>query len=167
MKNLYIIGGTMGVGKTTTCQILNQKLKNSVFLDGDWCWDMSPFKVTDETKKMVMNNICYLLNNFIKCDEFDNIIFCWVLHEESIIDDILSQLNLNNCCVYNISLICEENELKKRLKKDIENHIREESVIQRSINRLPKYSLINSIKIDVSKITAEEAASKIAALAVK
>ena len=116
---------------------------------------------------MVMNNICYLLNNFIKCDEFDNIIFCWVLHEESIIDDILSQLNLDNCCVYNISLICEENELKKRLKKDIENHIREESVIQRSINRLPKYSLINSIKIDVSKITAKEAASKIAALAVK
>ena len=51
MKNLYIIGGTMGVGKTTTCQILKQKLKNSVFLDGDWCWDMNPFKVTDETKK--------------------------------------------------------------------------------------------------------------------
>lgn len=167
MKNLYIIGGTMGVGKTTTSQILKQKLKNSVFLDGDWCWDMNPFKVTDETKKMVMNNICYLLNNFIECDEFDNIIFCWVLHEESIIDDILSQLNLNNCCVYNISLICEENALKKRLKKDIKNHIREESVIQRSINRLPKYSLINSIKIDVSNITAEEAASKIAALAVK
>lgn len=28
-----MIGGTMGVGKTATCQILKQKLDNSVFLD--------------------------------------------------------------------------------------------------------------------------------------
>jgi broad-specificity NMP kinase len=30
----------MGVGKTTTCQMLRDKLKGSVFLDGDWCLDM-------------------------------------------------------------------------------------------------------------------------------
>ena len=53
MKTLYIIGGTMGVGKTTVCQQLKQDLPNSVFLDGDWCWDASPFQVTDETKAMV------------------------------------------------------------------------------------------------------------------
>ncbi len=43
MKNIYLIGGTMGVGKTTTCQVLKSKLPGSVFLDGDWCWDMQPF----------------------------------------------------------------------------------------------------------------------------
>ena len=58
MKNIYIIGGTMGVGKTTICQKLKLKLANSVFLDGDWCWDMNPFQVTEETKKMVIDNIC-------------------------------------------------------------------------------------------------------------
>ena len=94
LKNLYIIGGTMGVGKTTTCRILKNQLKNSAFLDGDWCWDMNPFSVTDETKKMVLDNICYVLNNFIKCSIFENIIFCWVLHEQSIIDTIMSKLNL-------------------------------------------------------------------------
>ena len=57
MKNIYIIGGTMGVGKTTICQKLKLKLANSVFLDGDWCWDMNPFQVTEETKKMVIDNI--------------------------------------------------------------------------------------------------------------
>ena len=31
----------MGVGKTTVCQLLKQDLPNSVFLDGDWCWDAS------------------------------------------------------------------------------------------------------------------------------
>ena len=47
MKHLYLIGGTMGVGKSTTCQIMKRKLNNSVFLDGDWCWDMDPFIVND------------------------------------------------------------------------------------------------------------------------
>lgn len=65
MKNIYIIGGTMGVGRTTVCQSLKLRLKNSVFLDGDWCWDMHPFQITGETKKMVISNICSLLNNFI------------------------------------------------------------------------------------------------------
>ena len=57
MKTLYMIGGTMGVGKTTVCQQLKRSLPNSVFLDGDWCWDASPFQVTDETKSMVIDNI--------------------------------------------------------------------------------------------------------------
>ena len=54
----------MGIGKKTVCQQLKQDLPNSVFLDGDWCWDASPFQVTDETKAMVTNNICYLLKIF-------------------------------------------------------------------------------------------------------
>ncbi len=36
MKNLYIIGGTKGVGKTAVSQQLKSDLPNSVFLDGDW-----------------------------------------------------------------------------------------------------------------------------------
>ena len=43
MKRLFIIGGTMGVGKSTVCQELKTMLPNSVFLDGDWCWDSRPF----------------------------------------------------------------------------------------------------------------------------
>ena len=66
MKKLFIIGGTMGVGKSTVSQILKRKLPNSVFLDGDWCWDASPFQVTPETKEMVVKNIWAVLNNFLK-----------------------------------------------------------------------------------------------------
>ena len=32
MKNLYMIGGTMGVGKTTVCQRLKMTLEHAVFL---------------------------------------------------------------------------------------------------------------------------------------
>ena len=57
MKTLYFIGGTMGVGKTTVSQALKRSLNRSVFLDGDWCWDMHPFSVTPETKRLVQENI--------------------------------------------------------------------------------------------------------------
>lgn len=78
----------MGVGKTSTCQILKTKLPDSVFLDGDWCWDMHPFQVTLETKRVVLENITFLLNNFIHCSAYENIIYCWVIHEQGIIDNI-------------------------------------------------------------------------------
>lgn len=100
MKDIYLIGGTMGVGKTTTCRIIKSKLNNSVFLDGDWCWDMHPFQVTDETKQMVMGNICFLLNSFMKCSAFENIVFCWVMHEQGIIDEILSHLDTTDFAGY-------------------------------------------------------------------
>ena len=86
MKKLYMIGGTMGVGKTSVSQCLKRELPNAVFLDGDWCWDADPFLVTEETKEMVIDNICYLLNHFIQCSAYENIIFCWVMHEQSIIE---------------------------------------------------------------------------------
>lgn len=35
MKTLYLIGGTMGVGKTTVSQLLKKDLNHCVFLDGD------------------------------------------------------------------------------------------------------------------------------------
>ena len=97
MKHIYVIGGTMGVGKTTTSQVLKKKLTNSVFLDGDWCWDMHPFLVNQETKQMVMENICFLLNQFIRCSSIENIVFCWVMHEQAIIDHILTQINTKGC----------------------------------------------------------------------
>ena len=91
MKTLYLIGGTMGAGKTTVCRILRDKLDRSVFLDGDWCWDMHPFQVTEETKKMVMENISFLLNNFLRCPAYDHVVFCWVMHQQGILDDLLAR----------------------------------------------------------------------------
>jgi len=161
MKQLYLIGGTMGVGKTTTSQILKEKLSNSVFLDGDWCWDMNPFQVTDETKQMVTENICFLLNNFIKCSVYENIIFCWVMHEQSIIDEIISRLDLSNCKARSISLICSEKELANRLHIDVKNGIRKSDIIDRSLKRLSCYDRLNTHKIDVSNISAEKAADMI------
>jgi broad-specificity NMP kinase len=164
MKKLFMIGGTMGVGKTTACQVLKRKLNNAVFLDGDWCWDADPFQVNDETKAMVVDNICHLLNNFIRCTAYDNVIFCWVMHEQSIIDSILAGLDTNQCEVQPISLVCNESALRNRIQADIHAGKRQPDVLERSLERMSKYAALNTIKVDVSERTPEEAADVIMAL---
>lgn len=164
MKTVYFIGGTMGVGKTTTCQLLKKKLNNSIFLDGDWCWDADPFQVTEETKSMVESNICYILNNFIHCSVYDNVIFCWVMHEQSIIDSILSRVDTRDCTVKVISLVCDENSLRKRLEADIDKGIRNEDVIERSLDRLPLYQKLDTIKINTTNMAIDEIVDEIITL---
>ena len=156
-----MIGGTMGVGKTTTCRELQKILPNNVFLDGDWCWDMQPFVVNDETKEMVMENICFQLNQFIKCSQYENIIFCWVMHEQSIIDTILSLVDTNDCIIKLFSLIADKHSLVKRIGIDVEHGIRTVDVIDRSVARISNYDLLNTERIDVSNITSLQAAELI------
>lgn len=151
MKTIYLIGGTMGVGKTTISQRLKKELNKSVFLDGDWCWDMHPFQVNEETKSMVLDNICYLLNNFIQCSSYENIIFAWVMHEQSIIDTLLQRINTQECSVKVISLVCQKEDLVERLQKDIDLGIRDADVMERSILRLALYEHLNTMKLDVSQ----------------
>ena len=161
MKNLYIIGGTMGVGKTTVSQILMKKLAASVFLDGDWCWMSSPFQVTDETREVVLNNITHMLNNFLRCSAYKNVIFCWVMHLQEVIDEIVSAIDGEEVKIYPISLIINEDSLGKRLRKDINLGIRQEDIIIRSTERIPLYDKLNTIKINVSDLNPSETAEKI------
>ncbi len=161
MKRLFIIGGTMGAGKTTICGIMRDALDKSVFLDGDRCWDMHPFVVNEETQRMVISNICFLINGFLRCSAFENVIFCWVMHRQQIIDSILSALELDGVEVINVSLICGEESLRHRLEKDVANGLREPDVIGRSVERLPLYEALDTVKLDVSNISAAEAAKLI------
>lgn len=161
MKTLYLIGGTMGVGKTTVCNILKRKLGNTVFLDGDWCWDLHPFVVTQATKAMVMDNIHAMLTNFLGCPEIENILFCWVMHQQDIIDEVLSGLPLEGVKVVNLSMVCGGEELKRRLEGDVAKGIRREDVIARSLERLPLYEFLQTTKIDTAGLSPKEIAEKI------
>ena len=151
----------MGIGKTTVCNRLKNDLPKSVFLDGDWCWDASPFQITDETKIMVTDNICYLLNNFLQCSAYENVIFCWVMHEQAIIDGILEKLNTAHCNVKCISLTADERNLKDRLTKDVENGIRTPDIIERSVARISMYDKLSTVKIDTNGKTVEMIADEI------
>ena len=165
MKTLYLIGGTMGVGKTTVCRELKNQLHRSVFLDGDWCWDMNPFVVTEETKAMVLDNITALLGNFLRCSAYDHVIFSWVMHQQSIVDTILGRLDLTDVKVVSVSLVCGREVLLQRLYRDVEAGIRQPDILLRSPQRLNLYDSMNTEKIDTSHATVAQAVQEILRLA--
>ena len=113
---------------------------------------------------MVFDNICFLLGKFLRCGEYENIVFCWVMHQDGIIDGILKRLDLKDAEVKKISLVCTPKELVRRLKSDIAAGARSEDVILRALDRLPLYGGLDTLKIDVSDITAEETADIIMGL---
>ena len=145
-KKLIVINGTMGVGKSTISTALKNELENSVMLDGDWCWMMNPWNITEENKKMVEQNIIFLLNSFLNNPSFQYVIFTWVLHKEEILNSILEKINDDNFKLYFYSLMCNKNELIKRMK----NNNRTEINIKNAVERIPLYLAQKSIKIDTT-----------------
>lgn len=157
MKHVYLIGGPMGIGKSTICNQLNQDLDHSVFLDGDWCWNMDPFVVNQDTKNMVLDNITHCLNNFIHTPGIENIIFCWVMHKQDIIDQIIQKLDTEGVDIHLISLICEKEELIKRMLIDR----RDNQTIRKSLQYLELYKDLDTQKIDVTTLDVQKTIDKI------
>lgn len=58
--------------------------------------------------------------------------------------------------------MCSREALQERLQKDIDVKIREKDVISRSLERIALYENLETIKIDVSDISPEQAAELIA-----
>ena len=161
MKKLIIVNGTIGVGKSTVSKLLLDQLQPSVYLDGDWCWNMNPFLVTEENKAMVVDNICHLLKAYLNNSGYEYILFCWVIPNEEIFEQILQPLQDCSFELYKITLVCSEQELTKRFAFDVEQGVRKAEGTKKSLAYLPLYNKMNTIKIDVTQLTAQQTSDKI------
>ncbi|MEG0766408.1 MAG: nucleotide kinase, partial [Clostridia bacterium] len=115
MKQLILLGGPMGVGKSAVSEALLQRLTPGVYLDGDWCWHMQPFVVNDENKRMVLENITHVLRGFLRNTGIDYVIFCWVMHQEAILHQILRGLQGEAFEAQAYSLLCDVPTLTARI----------------------------------------------------
>ena len=162
MKRLIFVNGTMGAGKTATCRELKKLLPPCAFLDGDWCWDMEPFQVTEETKAMVQENIAFLLGQFLRCSAYETVIFCWVMHQREIIQELLARLPLEGVEVRAVSLLATAETLQARIGKDVAAGLRTWDVLERSLQRLPLYQDLPTEKLWVDDLTPQQAAQRLA-----
>lgn len=166
-KTLYLVGGPMGVGKSTVCRELNRMLPRSVLLDGDWCWRADPFQVTPETKALVLDNVCHLLGNFLRCDAYENVVFGWVMHERAIVEEILARLPIAECGaqVRWVSLVAGEGALRARVERDVTAGLRDASAVERALAYLPLYQGLGSELVDTTGRTPREVAELVAGVA--
>ena len=157
MKNLIIINGAPGVGKTTTCMELREILPKNVFLDGDWCWYSNPFIVTDETKKLFETNLSFLLNSFIACSEFENIILSICTRHENLIQERIDSLDMTNTVARQFILQCPKETRIKRIKDDSSMRKRRSDIFDN-----PKWETafdhMPTQKIDTTSLTAKQVA---------
>ncbi|MDM8270229.1 metalloregulator ArsR/SmtB family transcription factor [Thermophilibacter provencensis] len=163
-KTLYLVGGPMGVGKSTVCRELSRMLPRSVLLDGDWCWQADPFQVTPETKAVVLDNICHALGNFLRCDAYENVVFGWVMHERAIVEGILARLPIAECgaAVRWVSLVASEEELRRRIEGDVSAGLRKANAVERALAYLPLYRELGSELVDTTGRSPREVAELVA-----
>lgn len=162
VKRLIFVNGTMGVGKSAVSHELKNLLAPCAFLDGDWCWDLAPFTVTEETKALVLDNAAYLLNAFLRCSAVRNVLFCWVMPARFVIDDLLSRIT-EPYSFHLFTLTASEQALCARLNADIAAGKRTQDVVARSLAYLPLYeSGMGGFRVDASCRSAAEIAQFIA-----
>ncbi len=164
MKRLIFLNGTMGVGKSAVSQELKKLLAPCAFLDGDWCWDITPFTVTNETKALVLDHAAYLLNSFLACSAVENVLFCWVLPARSVIEQLRARI-LHPCEFHLVTLTASEETLRARLRGDIAAGKRTPDVVARSLAYLEAYAAdMGGEKLATDGLLVPEVAHRIAAM---
>ncbi len=150
----------MGVGKTAAATRVAAALPHSVFLDGDWCWQLNPFEPTAEDREMVLRNIAFLLESFAHNPRIRTIVFCWVLHEQWIIDRLASALTTPHR-LHSFSLVATPDALVSRHEADIIAGLRQPGGVAAALDRLARFNGVDSVRIDTTALSADEVAQRI------
>jgi predicted ABC-type ATPase len=158
MQKLIIINGTMGIGKTTIARLVFTQLPNSAYLCGDAVWQINPFEVNDKTRALVEQNLAFVLRSYLVAG-YEYVMLDWVMHQQSIIDAILAPLNDRSFELQVFTLVADEEVAVERCLARDGGQRNPEGVL----SRLRQSRELDSIKIDTSRITPEEAAGQILA----
>ena len=138
MKQIYLITGPMGVGKTTVGKRLCDALGRSAFIDGDWCLDIHPFVGNKETRAMAVDNIIHLIRNYVRCSECDSVVLSWIMSENTI-RQIVDGISDGDVAAQIITLICSEGVLRERWAGDTLTEWRNEHELKQSLASLDDY----------------------------
>lgn len=147
MKNIILITGTIGVGKSRISHMLTHLVEPSAYLDGEWCWCVHP---DHQNQTALLDNLANLLRTYLHADTVDNIILDWAVYDEAVIDSLLSRLEQENFKLYKYTLISTEDVLRSRLVYDITAGYRDASVVAESVAKMPLFEQMNTTKIEVT-----------------
>ena len=106
MKQLIVIIGPNGVGKSTTAKEILKKRPHTAYVDSDWCRMMNPFEFTEITKQTVEENIYCFLRNYLDCDDIDTVLFTYAWHGErkEIYEKVIGRLK-KDCVKFKESIV--------------------------------------------------------------
>lgn len=159
MKKLVFILGPNGVGKTSACRLLHQKLPNSALIEPEWCRQVNPFMLTPEIQDMVVRNLLCLMRGYFECSLVDFVIINYGLHgpRKQIFDRVIAGISDIKYLMALIKLTCSEEENARRMKCDKRDHQR----IERAISSRYLYDALDCPTIDSTNMPLEEVVEEI------
>lgn len=165
MKQLIVIIGPNGVGKSTTAKKIVEQCAKTAYVDSDWCRVMNPFEFTETTKQTILDNIYCLLRNYLTCDVINTVVFtyCWHGERKEIYERVIEKLR-NDCIEFKETIIilkCSEDENIKRAIKDGRGETRIKRGMEMTFSFYDEYDYPC---IDTTDMTPSQAAEKISSL---
>jgi adenylate kinase family enzyme len=152
---IVIINGAPGTGKSKTAELLNEKIKQSAWIDGDWMLRINPRKGTDEERKLRYEQISKVAKTYYE-KGYTNIIISFVYPGPTSLSQQISFLSSIDDVVV-VSLITNSEELQRRhstdsyKREDIESSIE----LNNKIKQLSNSEFIDNTAISIQEVVEE------------
>ena len=158
-KKLIFIHGPAGVGKSTACAMLHDRLAGSAWVESEWCGCTNPFDWNPERQALVERNMSFMLRSYLECSIVQYVILNWGLHapRKQILDRVLGSISDLEYEFIPIILLCSEDEHIRRMSRDG----RSDERIARSIGTRELYDVQSCPIIDTTGIDVGETVERI------
>ncbi|MBQ8040979.1 MAG: AAA family ATPase [Lachnospiraceae bacterium] len=162
MKQLIVIIGPNGTGKSTTAKTYVEQYPQTAYVDSDWCRVMNPFDFTEITQETITENIYCLLHNYLTCNAVKTVIFTYGWHgpRKKIYDSVIAKLKQDGIDFNEVIIVlkCSKDENIKRAIKDGGD----ESRVNRGMEMtFSFYDEFDYPIIDTTNMTPSQAATEI------
>lgn len=163
MKNLLFLCGPNGIGKTTICKRIVQKLDHSAYVDSDPCRLMNPFILNNDTIPTIAKNISSLITNYLDCPVIETVIFSYGFHgrRKEVFEIVMESLSSRDFNFVPFLLECSLEENIERMNMDNRSFERKQRAIIES-----RKAFVDTLypKIDITNLSISEAAVSIMVL---
>lgn len=161
MKQLIVIIGPNGVGKSTTAMEFVTQNSHTAYVDSDWCRVMNPFEFTETAKLTIAENIYCMLRNYLTCSDINTVLFTYGWHgaRKEIFENVMENLESDNIDFSETIIIlkCSKEENIKRAFNDGRDEERIKRGIEMTFSFYDKYDypVIDTTDMTPSQVVNE------------
>lgn len=165
MRHLVLLGGSTGVGKTTTMKLLETRLAKTGFLDVDNVWRTTPDLAGYGRRKRVHEQVIETAKRYFDAG-CETVVMSWVFAQSQLYQPVLDALMPVVDRITQLYLVAEERELLSRVTRRFEAEGGDGDLQERLDYAISRSQLIEALefpKIDVTALGAREVADRVAA----
>ena len=155
MSKLVLLGGPTGVGKSTTLELLENKLPKLALLDADDVWRISEDLAVEGTRSIAISNVVRVLQGCFQAG-CDTAILCWVFARSPLYEPVIAGLKDTCDAIHQLYLVASPDALQARL--DSRNSL---DRLEYSISRLKLIENLPYPQIDTTNLSPNDVADRI------